>query len=89
MNYDKKKLNMIKHRVWKDKNINQEYKRLFAYLYSKGFEKNSSFSVRIGDVQVASHITNVGFRKCLRVLEKFKYLIYQEYDKGMYEIKIY
>lgn len=84
-----RKLELTDHRIWKDKNIKPEYKRIYAYLYQKGFDKTDIFHINIGEIQPTSHITNVGFRKCLNTLEKFKYIVYQEYDKGLYEVKVY
>lgn len=86
----KSQLDLTDHRIWKDKNINPEYKRLYTYLYQKGLDKNISFHINIGEVQQTSHITNVGFRKCLKILKEFKYIKhYIEYDTGLYEIKVY
>ena len=85
--YEKKELDMSNHRIWKDKNIKPECKRIFAYLYSKGFNV-SDFYLNVGDIQQVVRIKNVGLRKNLNTLENNKYLIFREYDTGMYEISI-
>ena len=85
--YEKKELDMSNHRIWKDKNIKPECKRIFAYIYSKGFNV-SDFYLNVGDIQQVVGIKNVGLRKNLNTLEDNKYLIFREYDTGMYEISI-
>lgn len=77
----------IPKRIWKDKNINPECKVIYAYIYSKGFDKLITH-INIGEVQKIIKIKNVGFRKNLDILEKFKYILYKEYDKGMYEVHV-
>ena len=42
----------------------------------------------MGDIQQVVRIKNVGLRKNLNTLEDNKYLIFREYDTGMYEISI-
>ncbi len=81
-------LDITKHKIWKDKNIKPEAKEIYAYLYSQGVNKTISY-VNIGQVQEVLSISNVGFRNNLKLLEKFKYLLYKEYDRGMYEYHIY
>ena len=84
---EKKQLNLTNHRIWKDKNIKPEGKEIYAYIYSKGFDRLLTH-INIGEIQQIIPITNIGFRNNLRLLEKFKYLIYKEFDTGMYEIHI-
>ena len=84
---EKRQLNLTNHRIWKDKNIKPECKEIYAYIYSKGFDKLLTH-INIGEIQQTIPITNIGFRNNLRLLEKFKYLIYKEFDTGMYEIHI-
>lgn len=74
-------------RLWKDKNINPEGKKIFAYIYSKGYDKNL-LHLNVGEIQQELSITNVGLKKHLGILEKYKYLIYNEYSKGMYMIHL-
>ena len=45
--------------------------------------------INIGEIQQVISITNVGFRNNLKILEKFKYIVFKEYTPGMYEIHIY
>ena len=78
---------LTKHRIWKDKNIKPECKRIYSYLYSMGYDK-VDFVVNIGDIQPIVHIKNVGFRNNLKLLENNNYLIYREYANGMYNISI-
>ena len=83
----KRQLDLTGHRIWKDKNIKPESKRIYNYLYSMGYDK-SDFLVNIGDIQPIIQIKNVGFRNNLKLLEVNNYLIYKEYAKGMYDISI-
>ena len=84
---NKRQLDMTEHKIWKDKKINPECKRIYAYVYSKGLNRIST-DINVGELQQYIPITNVGLRKNLNILQKFKYLIFKEYDKGMYEIHI-
>lgn len=76
-----KHLDLSNHKIWKDKNIKPEGKEIYAYLYSEAFDKLVAH-INIGDIQNKIHITNV-------ILEKFKYLVFKEYDNGLYEYHIY
>lgn len=81
-------LDISKHRVWKDRNIKPEAKEIFAYLYSEGFDRTISH-ISIGKVQKQiKSIKNVGFKKNLLLLEKYNYIKFIEYDKGLYEYTI-
>ncbi len=84
----KRKLDLTKHKIWKDKCIKPETKEIYAYLYSQGFNK-TIIHVNIGDIQQILSITNIGFRNNLNILEKFKYIVFKEYNPGMYEIHVY
>ena len=84
----KRKLDLSKHRIWNDKNIKPETKEIYSYLYSEGFDK-LIFHFNIGNIQKIYSITNVGFKNNLKILEKYKYLVFKEYAKGMYEIHVY
>lgn len=83
-----KHLDLSNHKIWKDKNIKPEGKKIYAYLYSEVFDKLVAH-INIGDIQNKIHITNVGFKNNLKILEKFKYLVFKEYDNGLYEYHIY
>ena len=83
-----KHLDLSNHKIWKDKNIKPEGKEIYAYLYSETFDKLVAH-INIGDIQNIIHITNVGFKNNLKILEKFKYLVFKEYDNGLYEYHIY
>ncbi len=80
----KKKLE-VPTRVWKDKNIHPDGKTIYAYLYAKGLDK-IIIHLNVGELGQCIPITNVGLRKNQNILQKFKYLMFKEYDKGMYEI---
>lgn len=60
---------------------------IYSYIYSKGFDKIVTH-INVGELQRVSQISNVGLRKNLQLLEKGKYLLYKEYDRGMYTIKV-
>lgn len=83
-----RQLDISNHRIWKDKNIKPEAKEIYAYLFTQGFDKTISH-ISIGRIQTElKSITNIGFRNNLKLLEKYKYLIYKEYDTGLYEYHI-
>ena len=84
----RKQLDITNHKIWKDKNINLEAKEIYAYLYWQGFDKIISH-INIGDIQQVISISNVGLRNNMKLLEKFNYIVYREYDKGLYEYHIY
>ena len=84
----RKQLDITNHKIWKDKNINLEAKEIYAYLYSQGFDKIVSH-INIEDIQKVISISNVGLRNNMKLLEKFNYIVYREYDKGLYEYHIY
>ena len=67
----KRKLDLTNHKIWKDKFIKAETKEIYAYLYSKGYDKMISH-INIGEIQQVISITNVGFRNNLKILEKLK-----------------
>lgn len=74
-------------KIWKDKRIKPEMKLVYSYLYSKGFDKYI-VDLNIGELQQVVSINNVGLKKALQRLATCKYLLYNEYDKGMYSIKL-
>lgn len=81
-------LDMTNHKIWKDKNIKPEYKRIYAYLYQKGLDKTISFHINVWEVQKTSQISNVGLRKCMKALQNNNYIKYVEYDRNLYEVAI-
>lgn len=74
-------------KVWKDKRIKPEIKLVYSYLYSKGFDKYI-VDLNVGELQQVVSINNVGLKKALQRLAICEYLLYDEYDKGMYSIKL-
>ena len=81
-------LDLTDHVIWKDKNIKPEAKEIFAYLYSEAFNKTIA-NINIGRVQrEIKSIRNVAFRKNLNILEKYGYIKFIEYDRGLYEYTI-
>lgn len=83
----KAQLDLTKHKIWKDKNVKPESKEIFAYIYAKIFGKIITH-INVGEIQQVVPITNIGLRNNLKILEKYKYLIFKEYDKGLYEIHV-
>lgn len=83
----RRRLDMKNHRIWKDKEIKPEVKQIYSYIYAKGFDQIITH-INVGELQHRLSITNVGLRNNLNILENNKYLIYREYDTGMYEIHI-
>lgn len=82
-------LDLSNHKIWEDKNIKPEAKEIYAYLFTEGFEKIICH-ISIGRIQnELKSITNIAFRKNLRILEKYKYLVFKEYGNGLYEYHIY
>lgn len=77
----------VPQKIWSDKNIVPESKEIFAYIYSKGNDK-TIVHLNVGELQQTLQIGNVALRKHLGILEKYKYLIYKEYSKGMYVIHL-
>ena len=73
--------------IWKDKSIPKEAKYIYAYIYSKGYNRYFT-DINVGEIQQTVRITNKGLRKNLEKLEHGKYLVYQEYDNGMYIVKL-
>lgn len=83
-----KHLDLSNHKIWKDKNIKPEAKEIYAYLYTEAFERTITH-ISIGRVQKQlKRMKNVGFRNNLKLLEKFNYIKFTEYDRGLYEYTI-
>ena len=77
----------LSSKIWKDKNIKPEAKQIYAYLYSKGWDK-TLINLNIGELQQTMKIKNVGLKNNLKILENNNYLKYMEYAVGMYSITI-
>lgn len=82
-----KKQHEIQQRIWKDKDIKFEGKIIYNYLYSKGYDK-LLIDLNVGELQQVVRISNQGLKKNLEKLETSQYLLYKEYDKGMYAITL-
>ena len=82
-----KKHHEIQQRIWKDKDIKFEGKIIYNYLYSKGSDE-LVINLNVGELQQIVRISNQGLKKNLEKLETFKYLLYKEYDNGMYVITL-
>lgn len=74
-------------RIWGDKRIPKETKYIYSYIYSKGYNRYIT-DINVGEIQQVIKIKNKGLRKSLEILEKLKYLVYQEYSNGMYTITL-
>ena len=77
----------ISQNIWKDKRLPKETKLIYSYIYIKGFDKILT-DINVGEIQKVVNIKNVGLRRSLKLLEELKYLIYKEYDNGMYIITL-
>lgn len=77
----------IPKEIWRDKRIPKEAKYVYSYIYKKGFNRIIT-DINVGEIQQTIKIKNEGLRKSLEILEQLKYLIYQEYDTGMYTITL-
>lgn len=73
----------VPQEIWKDKRIPKETK----YIYTKSFDRIIT-DINIGEIQQTLKIKNKGLKKSLEILEELKYLVYQEYDTGMYTITL-
>ena len=82
-----KKQHEIQQRIWKDKDIKFEGKIIYNYLYSKGSDE-LVINLNVGELQQIVRISNQGLKKNLEKLETSKYLLYREYDNGMYVITL-
>ena len=82
-----KKQHEIQQRIWKDKDIKFEGKIIYNYLYTKGYDK-LLIDLNVGELQQVVRISNQGLKKNLEKLETSQYLLYKEYDKGMYAITL-
>ena len=77
----------VPQEIWKDKRIPKETKYIYSYIYTKSFDRIIT-DINIGEIQQTLKIKNKGLKKSLEILEELKYLVYQEYDTGMYTITL-
>ena len=77
----------IPTKILKDKRIKPEGKLIYSYIYDKGQDRIIT-DLNVGELQQVVKINNQGLRKKLERLEQSKYLIYKEYDVGMYTINL-
>ena len=77
----------IPDKLWKDKRLPQETKYIYSYIYCKGFNRIIT-DINVGEIQQVVKIKNEGLRKSLQLLEELKYLIFKEYQNGMYTVKL-
>lgn len=77
----------LPQRILKDKRIKPEGKLIYSYIFTKGFERIVTH-INVGELQQLLKISNQGLRKNLEKLEFCKYLIYKEYETGMYMINV-
>lgn len=74
----KKQLELIDPRVWRDKNIKFETKLIYKILCAEQSQRCEFTSISIGRVQKKLSITNVGFKKNLKILEDNKYIRFND-----------
>lgn len=77
----------ILDKIKKDKRVKFEGKIIYSYIYTKGFDK-IIVDLNVGELQPYLKIKNKGLKNNLQTLERYKYLIYDEYDTGMYSINL-
>jgi len=77
----------IPTKILKDKRIKPEGKLIYSYIYSKGQDRIIT-DLNVGELQQVVKIKNKGLKRNLERLEQLKYLIYKEYDTGMYTINL-
>ena len=77
----------IPTKILKDKRIKPEGKLIYSYIYAKGQDRIIT-DLNVGELQQVVKIKNKGLKRNLERLEQLKYLIYKEYDTGMYTINL-
>lgn len=88
MRYDLKLMQPeIPEKLWNDSRIKFEGKIIFGYILAKEFDR-LVIDLNVGEIQQVVSITNVGLLKNLEKLERYKYLTFKEYSKGMYAITL-
>ena len=73
--------------ILKYKRIKPEGKLIYSYIYYKGQDIIIT-DLNVGELQQVVKIKNKGLKRNLERLEQLKYLIYKEYDTGMYTINL-
>ena len=79
-----KQLELINPRIWKDKNIKFETKLIYKILCAEQSQRCEFTSISIEKDQKTLSITNVGFKKNLKILEDNNYIRFKEYSNGLY-----
>lgn len=77
----------IPEKLWNDSRIKFEGKMIFGYILAKGYDR-FVIDLNVGEIQQVVPITNVSLLKNLEKLERYKYLSFKEYSKGMYAITL-
>lgn len=80
-------IGMKEHKIWKDKRVPSECKYVFVYIHTKAIDLYS-VSINVGEFQQFIKINNKGLKKALILLEKLKYIIFEEFDNNWYNVKI-
>lgn len=77
----------VSQEIWDDKRIPYETKYIYAYIYSKGFERYIT-NINVGELQQTLKIKNKGLKKSLNILANLKYLVYKDHSNGEYTITL-
>lgn len=83
----KRQQDLTDTKIWKDKNIKFETKLIYKILCAEQSDRCNFLSISIGKIQKTLSITNVGFKKNLKILEDNNYIKFNEYSKGLYAYK--
>ena len=73
--------------ILNDKRMKPDGKLIYSYIYAKGQDRIIT-NLNVGELQKVVKIKNKGLKRNLERLEQLKYLIYKEYDTGMYTINL-
>lgn len=77
----------IPQQMWSDKRIRYEGKIIYGYILAKGFDREL-IDLNVGEIQQTVPIKKQGLVKNLERLEHCKYIVFKEYDKGMFTIRL-
>ena len=83
----KRQQDLTDTKIWKDKNIKFETKLIYKILCAEQSDRCNFSSISIGKIQKTLSITNVGFKKNLKILEDNNYIKFNEYSKSLYAYK--
>ena len=83
--YEDYKISNTRWYLEKQKHSCRKY--IYSYIYAKGSEQIIT-DINSGEIQQTLKIKNEGLSNNLQILEKLKYLIFKEYDTGMYTIHL-